>query len=104
MTGFPPYSRLVNLVLRGKKEEEVVGACGELEGILRSCMPAGGGVEIMVNGECELERTKTYFRHHILLRSTHPGALQATVAGALARYKPSHGIYVEVDIDPMQML
>lgn len=103
MTGFPPYSRLVNLVLRGRKEQTVVSACATLGDLIRSLDP-DGAVEVMCNDACAIERKGDYFRHHILLRSLHPGKLQAFVARALGLYKVPSGIYVEVDIDPMQML
>ncbi len=103
MTGFPPYSRLVNLVLRGRKEQTVVSACATLGDLIRSLDP-DGAVEVMCNDACAIERKGDYFRHHILLRSLHPGKLQALVARALGLYKVPSGIYVEVDIDPMQML
>lgn len=103
MTGFPPYSRLVNLVLRGRKEETVVAACATLGDLVRSLDP-DGAVEVMCNDACAIERKGDYFRHHILLRSLRPGKLQAVVARALGLFKVPSGIYVEVDIDPMQML
>ena len=103
LTGFPPYSRLVNLVVRGRKEEHVIKACGTLEALVRECNEANE-VEVMCNDACAIERKGDYYRRHLLLRSFHPAGLQAVAARVLGAFKVPSDIYVEVDIDPMQML
>ncbi|MFA6776496.1 MAG: primosomal protein N' [Sphaerochaetaceae bacterium] len=107
MTGFPPYSRLVNLVVRGHVEAKVIKACDELGTIIDSLIPtivAKGSLELMCNSECPVEKKREYHRHHLLLRSEDASAVQVLAARALASYKPPQGIYIEVDIDPLQML
>ncbi len=103
MTSFPPYSRLVNLVLRGRKEKDVIDSCAVLEELILR-LNVEKKVEVMCNAPCAIERKGDYYRHHILLRSVHPGLLQALTARVLSLFTPSRSIYVEVDIDPLQMV
>lgn len=107
MTGFPPYSRLVNLVVRGHREATVIHACDELAQVIESLIPtipSKGSLQLMCNGECPIEKKREYFRYHLLLESQDPSAVQVLAARALSQYKPPRGIYIEVDIDPLQML
>jgi len=107
MTGFPPYSRLINLVIRGKDEAMVVRASDELEQLILSLVPqikSNEIPEVMCNTECPMEKKRCYFRHHILLRCPDASAVQNLVARSLSLYKANRGIYIEIDIDPLQML
>jgi primosomal protein N' (replication factor Y) len=107
LTGFPPYSRLINLVVRGSKEEDVVRATGELSAIVRSIIPTLGNgteTELMCEDECPIEKKRNYHRYHLLLRSANASLVQVLAARAIAAYKVPRNIYIEVDIDPLQML
>jgi primosomal protein N' (replication factor Y) len=107
MTGFPPYSRLINLVIRGKDEAMVVRASDELEQLILSLVPqikSNEIPEVMCNTECPMEKKRCYFRHHILLRCPDASAVQNLVARSLSLYRANRGIYIEIDIDPLQML
>lgn len=105
LTGFPPFSRLVNLVVRGRKEGDVVEGCAALQTIIdEEIARAGGGVEVMCNDACAIEKKGDLIRHHILLRSRTASLVQVVAARSLERFKVPRGLYVEVDIDPVQML
>jgi primosomal protein N' (replication factor Y) len=106
-TGFPPYSRLVNLVLRGRSQEKVVAQAAVLEQLLdalASQIPGPNAPAVLCNCECPLEKIASNWRHHILVMGTDAALAHRLVAGALARYKAPSGIYVEVDLDPLQLL
>ncbi len=115
-TGFPPYSRMINLVLRGRNEEKVSAATEQLAGLLeelceqlRRQMEEKGcasdaAPEVFGWSECPLERIAGNWRHHILVRGESPSAVHAVVTKAMEFYQVPSGIYVEVDIDPLQLL
>lgn len=115
-TGFPPYSRLINLVLRGRNEQKVADAtellaallqdlCGQLQ---RQAIEKGhdpeSAPEVFGWSECPLEKIAGNWRHHILLRGEQPASVHAVVTKALEVFPVPSGIYVEVDVDPLQML
>jgi len=107
MTGFPPYSRLVNLVVRGRNERHVIEASEALGALIDSLIPtiqAKGSLELMCDCECPIGKKRENYRYHLLLKSEDASAVQVLAARALASYKVPNGIYIEVDIDPLQML
>ncbi|MFA5446937.1 MAG: primosomal protein N' [Sphaerochaeta sp.] len=102
-TGFPPYARLANLVLRGRRRELVQTETDRLNNLLMGYSNAMG-VEVLVASECPLEKIAGNWRYHILLSSKRGSAVHHLLASALKAYAPPSGIYLEVDLDPLQLL
>ncbi len=115
-TGFPPYCRMINLVLRGRNEQKVADTTQVLAELLQELcaqlssqtQSKGGDLDSMPEvfgwSECPLEKIAGNWRHHILVRGESPSAVHAVVSKALELYQAPSGIYVEVDVDPLQML
>ncbi|MDT4761214.1 primosomal protein N' [Sphaerochaeta sp. PS] len=106
-TGFPPHTRLINLVVRGRNKEKVIQQANRLEELLEASiasMPGEGAAEVLCNCECPLEKIASNWRHHVLVMGPGPSAAHSVVAHVLEHYTAPSGIYVEVDIDPLQML
>ncbi len=112
-TGFPPYSRMVNLVVRGRNEQKVKEATQDLANLVDSlCMeyaaqfPTLGTTlpELFGYSQCPIEKISSNWRHHVMLRGEDPGALHAVLSKAMQLFQVPSGIYVEVDVDPLQML
>lgn len=115
-TGFPPYCRMINLVLRGRNEQKVSESTEQLAGLLeelceqlrRQMVEKGDAPddapEVFGWSECPLERIAGNWRHHILVRGESPSAVHAVVTKAMELFQVPSGIYVEVDVDPLQLL
>jgi primosomal protein N' (replication factor Y) len=106
-TGFPPYSRLINLVVRGRNQEKVIAQAECLETLLEglaSQITAEGAPSVLCNCECPLEKIASNWRHHILVMGTEASLAHRLVATALQQYTTPSGIYIEVDMDPLQLL
>ncbi|MFA7129958.1 MAG: primosomal protein N' [Sphaerochaeta sp.] len=106
-TGFPPYSRLINLVIRGRVKEKVVAQADVLESMFDSAAasfegPDGPGV--LCNCECPLEKIASNWRHHILIMGKNAGLAHRLVSHVLKQYSAPSGIYIEIDMDPLQLL
>ncbi|MDD4037047.1 MAG: primosomal protein N' [Sphaerochaeta sp.] len=102
-TAFPPYSRLINLVLRGRNQKKVEAETHKLEELLNAAsayIPA----EVLTSGECPLEMIASNYRFHILVSAKDGSSAHHLVATALASYTPPSAVYLEVDIDPLQLL
>lgn len=102
-TGFPPYTRLVNLVLRGRRLETVEAEVAVLSELLEAHSEALG-VQLLVANACPLEKIASNWRYHILLSSERGAALHHLLSAVLAVYTPPSSIYLEVDLDPLQLL
>ena len=102
-TAFPPYSRLINLVLRGRNQKKVEAETHKLEELLNAAS-AHISAEVLTSGECPLEMIASNYRFHILVSAKDGSSAHHLVATALASYTPPSAVYLEVDIDPLQLL
>ncbi len=99
---FPPYSRLLRLVFRSAVASAAEQAAQGAFSILAE--ERINGVEILGPAECPLEMIARNYRHQILLRgkSIHP--LQKMVTNLTRNYIVPQNVYIEIDVDPVNML
>lgn len=106
MTQFPPYTRLVNLVVRGKakalckKEIEKIASLASfaIEHLLKD------EVEIVGVSECPIEKINNNYRFHMILRSKELKSLLQVVTYIHRNYKSVKNTYLEIDVDPLHLL
>lgn len=96
--GYPPFRRLVNVVLSGESREAVLAASHEAATRLRRMR----GAETLGPVACAVERTMNRWRHHALVKLP-PGASPLPVAEALLGFEPK-GVTITIDVDPYQMM
>ena len=106
--GYPPFSRLVSLLLRGEDRERVSSAAQTLAEFL----VAGASTmdeprpEVLGPAPAPLERLKGAYRWHVLVRGRGSSA-RALVAGALGQMgslRLPSSVSVAVDVDPADLL
>ena len=101
MMAFPPYSRLIRIVYRGKEGRKVLDA---LEGLTESFRRAGLP-DVMGPAECPLGVISGNFRYHTLLRCTDDfSGVHRIAAQIIEGTEVPRGVYREIDIDPVQLL
>jgi primosomal protein N' (replication factor Y) len=98
---FPPFARLIRLVFRGKKREDVAAAAQDFADLAESRLEAA---EILGPAECPLGVISRNHRHHVILRSFSFGATHASLRRMLATYRSPQRVYVEIDVDPVSLL
>ncbi|MHB8635644.1 MAG: hypothetical protein ACYC96_04130, partial [Fimbriimonadaceae bacterium] len=96
--GYPPFRRLVNIVLSGGSLTAVVAAADQAGDRLR----AVPGVEVLGPVDCVLEKLQDRWRRHLLLKLA-PNADVAPVGEALLGFAPA-GVQVVVDVDPYSLM
>jgi primosomal protein N' (replication factor Y) len=99
---FPPFSRLIRIVLRGRNKERILQAVKELAGALSECI--GGSGEILGPAECPLARISGNHRHHVIVRARDFSAAHRKVGALLDGFRPPSGVHVEIDVDPQSLL
>ncbi len=102
--GFPPYSRLIRVVVRSKAPEKAERAARALAALLRKDLPSGA--ELLGPTECPIAVIAGNARRQLLLRSQSLGAIHAHLRRALAAYaeRSESGAYIETDVDPVSLL
>jgi primosomal protein N' (replication factor Y) (superfamily II helicase) len=100
--GFPPFTRLIRLVLRGRDRETVTRAADGLAGPLGAAV-AGAG-EILGPAECPIARISESWRSHLIVRCRAFGPSHEAVGRSLETWRRPAGVHVEVDVDPLSLL
>jgi len=100
-TGFPPFSRMINIVLRSRNREAALSTAEAIASKLRSYGP---GFEVFGAQECALERVRNYWRFQVLVRSSKPQSMFNAVSAALSEVKVPYSVFLETDVDPLEML
>jgi primosomal protein N' (replication factor Y) len=101
--GFPPFSRLLRLVFRSASEERADRASREAALFLRDAL-RDGNCQALGPAECPLSRIAANYRFQTLLRGQTLAPLRRAAKTYLQTRKPLPGVYVEIDVDPVNLL
>jgi len=108
--GFPPFARLLRLVVRstrrGSAEETAENVAALLRQRLAEYTRSAGtsGVEVLGPAPAPLERINRNWRFQIILRGRQVGLLVRLVEAVRPQMSRVNGVYVEIDVDPVQLL
>ena len=100
--GFPPFGRLIRLVFRSTSQKSSMAAAVQTAQVLYPLLPEG--TELLGPAPCALERVNRNWRHHIILRRNEISALQRVLRENLPEITRRRDVYVEVDVDPVNLL
>jgi len=103
---FPPYSRLIRIVVRGKDEAAVRAEAGAFAARLRQEFPGPGPSDTEVLGpvECPLAVVAGNRRWQVLLRSKDFPRMHHGLTQVVKSLTSVRGCYREIDVDPLNML
>lgn len=100
-TGFPPYSRMINVVFRSKNRND---ASSSSEALASLCRQLNCNFEVFGSQECPIEKVREYYRYQVLLRGENIQVLIGALNKALSSLKIPASVAVEVDVDPLELL
>lgn len=100
--GFPPFSRLIRVLLRGRNRQKTLTAINELTAELSTRLAETA--ETMGPAECPLARISGNYRYHTILRTLRFSEAHSRVSRVLETWRAPAGVYVEVDVDPQALL
>lgn len=105
MLGFPPFARLIRLVFRSALQKEAQNAAQTAAHIfLREIKDFKLPVDLMGPSECPLAMIATNHRWQILLRAKEMTPLHRLCHNFIRGYKTPQKVYIEVDVDPVNLL
>lgn len=96
---YPPFRRLVNVLITGEKRESVVGIAALAAGRISRALPTA---EVLGPADCPLERVQNMWRRHILVKMA-PSSDPAPVAAAIEGLE-DRGTRIMIDVDPYSLL
>ncbi|MEE0879240.1 MAG: primosomal protein N' [Treponemataceae bacterium] len=103
---FPPFARLIRLVFRSANKDVAENAANSAAEILESFIEKYNyeNYEVLGPSECPLSKISANYRYQIILRSESIKTIQSATARFIYNYKNKQGIYIEVDVDPTNLL
>lgn len=99
--GFPPFSRLIRLVFRGRAQNRVQSTASEYARTLSSALRDG---EVLGPAECPLSIISGNHRYQVIVRSGSFSAAHAAVKHVAEAQPGDRAVYVELDVDPVSLL
>lgn len=102
LQGFPPFSRLIRLVFRGKDSDKTLHAAREFA--MQHGRRLRTHAELLGPAECPLARVNNNARFQILLIIQDFARCHGALGSILESYRSPFGVYVETDTDPVSLL
>lgn len=99
---FPPYSRLIRLVFRSKQLGVVLNSINQFADYLNKVIV--NDAEILGPSECPLSIIAGNHRHQLIIRTNCLSKIHGIVYSSLNQNKFPSNLYIEVDIDPINLL
>ena len=105
---YPPMTRLANVVFSGLRENETQQlAARAAERLRRALAPHVGEISVVGPAPCPIERVKTRWRWHLLIKSANPALLTRACRFLVERLdvpKDKSQLRVALDRDPVSLL
>jgi len=102
--GYPPLSRMVNLVISSTNEAVATGCAKELNTFARDIARRGGGtVSVLGPAEAPLYKVKGRYRWQLLLKGPDTAPLHALAEQILVHGR-NPGLRIKVDVDPVNFM
>lgn len=102
--GYPPFSAMVRLVVRGPVEPVAAEAAAELGDRLRAAVAALSGARVVGPAPAPLARLRGMYRFHIQAHHADGAALRQAAREAAAAVAWPDGVQWIIDVDPLDML
>jgi primosomal protein N' (replication factor Y) len=113
--GWPPYSRMALVRIEGAEAAAVAAMAERTAKALRSQIGdardskdiSGGAMRVLGPAPAPIERLRGRYRWQVLVRSTEAAAMRAALASMqaqLAGRDARGGVFVGIDLDPVNML
>lgn len=102
---YPPFSRLVRLVVRGENETKTESDANMIADLLRTLTyKYADKLEILGAAPCIMSKLKKYYRWNILIKTASHSLLKEFFEKLKNNFAAQKGNYIEIDIDPLNML
>ena len=98
---YPPFQRLVRLIIRSQDQEKAAEFSERLAGAFR--LANADGVRVLGPAEAPVHKLNGYFRFHFQLQSPGSAAMHQLLRNVLAAAKAPSGVELQVDVDAYAM-
>ena len=100
-TNFPPFSRMVNIVVHSSNASAARAFADMLAQKLRSVVKK---TQVYGANECPIEKIRENYRFQILLRSSHPVDMLNCISKVTSDLKVPSNVAFDIDVDPVELM
>lgn len=106
LLGYPPYTRLADVRIWGKQEQEVINEAQELyQRILEAIEAhAQSGWTVLLPSPCVLARLRGSYRYHITIKAPVEADFAEVLTEVFRTRKPHPRVHATIDIDAINLL
>lgn len=102
---YPPFSRLINIIIRSRSEATVEKVCDALRKHLDGDAYRNTGVEVIGPAPLPFYKLRNYFRWHVMLKGVDNMPKMKEIADTIiSSVSRSRDTYIAVDVDPISVL
>lgn len=102
--GYPPYTRLANVVVSGRDPRTVSMTLDDLAADLRRRLAGRQGWEVLGPSDCIKARVKDRVRRHLLVKAPQDAQLGELLGSCVRMLGTRPGVSVAVDVDCYDMM
>ncbi len=99
---YPPFSRLIKLLVRGKNEDKVILETNNLFRLIRSSLTKS--IDILGPAPAPLSKINNNYRWQMILKGDQIKPLQSIARLAQESFSKEKSLYLEIDVDPLSMM
>ena len=103
MHGYPPFTRLVQIVSSAVKEDAAAKACGAVAEKLRTAFSSQSAVRILGPAPAPFARLSGRYRYHLLLKCPLVSTVQEHLLDVMSKLRKGSAT-ITVDVDPQTVL
>ncbi|MDO5329372.1 MAG: primosomal protein N' [Coriobacteriia bacterium] len=101
---YPPYTRLINLIVYANNEDDAESATKDLcEHLNRYNAAYDFNWDISGPNVCVLAKIRGQYRYHILIKSSSGDKLSDDLSKIMEKYKTRKNISLQIDVDPTSL-
>jgi primosomal protein N' (replication factor Y) len=101
--GYPPFGRLISVIVYGESEKNADEVSGELVKLIRKRMSGAAG-EAFGPAKAPIARLKNNYRCQIIVKGGDMDSMRKAVVESAAHIVKLGGVRISVDIDPYNMM
>jgi len=101
---YPPYTRVALLTLRGRNEDKVKFVAEHVRRELEQRLSGWSDLKMSGPAPAPLERARTYYRYHLMLRTRRMLPLSRELDAWLKTTSLPEDVLLTVDVDPVTLL
>lgn len=101
---YPPFSRLVRIVVRGIDEKKTESDANIIADLANMTLYKYKDIQVLGASPCAISKLSKYYRWNILIKTPSHGMLKEFFLNLDKSFVAQTGNYVEIDIDPINMM